>query len=325
MKNDKLKILVIRFSSIGDIVLTSPVVRCLKTQLEGIELHYLTKKAFEPVLAANPYIDKLHIFDKSLSDCINELKPENFDYVIDLHHNLRTLVIKTKLGIRSSSFDKLNWQKWLLVNLKKNVLPPVHIVDRYLKTVEFLGVKNDNQGLDYFLQKEYELKDMLPASHQRYIAMVIGAQHGTKRLPEEKLTELCSKISFPVVLLGGPEDAERGERIANAAGSQVFNACGKFKLDQSAFLVKMSEKVISHDTGLMHIAAAFNKPVYSIWGNTVPEFGMYPYKTDESYIFQVNGLNCRPCSKIGHETCPKGHFNCMNKINLDDIITKING
>lgn len=325
MEKRKLKILIIRFSSIGDIVLTSPVIRCLKKQVENTELHYLTKKAFEPVLSANPYIDKLHFLDQSLSESIRKLKAENFDFVIDLHHNLRTLQIKARLGIKSYSFDKLNMQKWLLVNLKKNTLPPVHIVDRYLKTVEFLGVKNDNQGLDYFLQKEYNIRDMLPASHQQYVSVVIGAQHSTKRLPDERLLELCSKIKSPVVLLGGPEDAERGERIAAASGTHVFNACGKFKLDESAFLVKMSEKVISHDTGLMHIAAAFNKPVYSIWGNTVPEFGMYPYKTDISYIFQVNGLGCRPCSKIGYKTCPKGHFNCMNQINLEEIITKVNG
>ncbi len=325
LKNKKIKILVIRFSSIGDIVLTSPVLRCIKTQLNEVELHYLTKKSFESVLSANPHIDKLHFFEKSLSDCIKELKSENFDYLIDLHHNLRTLLIKSKLGVRSSSFDKLNWQKWLLVNFKKNVLPPVHIVDRYLQTVEFLGVKNDNLGLEYFLQKEYTLVNMLPESHQNYIAVVIGAQHGTKRLPEEKLIELCTKLDQPLVLLGGPEDAERGQRIAQAAGNHVFNACGKFKLDESAFLVKMSDKVITHDTGLMHIAAAFNRPIFSIWGNTVPEFGMYPYKTDFSSVFQVGNLSCRPCSKIGHETCPKGHFDCMKKINLNEIVTSING
>ena len=325
MKNKKIKILVIRFSSIGDIVLTSPVLRCIKTQLNEVELHYLTKKSFESVLSANPHIDKLHFFEKSLSDCIKEITSENFAYLIDLHHNLRTLLIKSKLGVRSSSFDKLNWQKWLLVNFKKNVLPPVHIVYRYLQTVEFLGVKNDNLGLEYFLQKEYTLVNMLPESHQNYIAVVIGAQHGTKRLPEEKLIELCTKLNQPLVLLGGPEDAERGQRIAQAAGNHVFNACGKFKLDESAFLVKMSDKVITHDTGLMHISAAFNRPIFSIWGNTVPEFGMYPYKTDFSSVFQVGNLSCRPCSKIGHETCPKGHFDCMKKINLNEIVTSING
>ena len=325
LKNKNLKILVIRFSSIGDIVLTSPVVRCLKEQIKGLELHYLTKKSFEAVLAGNPHIDKLHFFENSLSECIAELKKEKFDHVIDLHHNLRTLLIKNSLGVNSRSFDKLNWQKWLLVNFKKNILPTEHIVDRYLKTTEFLGVKNDGKGLDYFLTNEYDLKNMLPESHFNFISVVIGAQHDTKRLPVDRLIALCSKIDHPVVLLGGLEDAERGEKIALKAGEHVFNACGKFKLDQSAYLIKMSEKVISHDTGLMHIAAAFNKQILSIWGNTVPEFGMYPYKVDHSYIFEIKGLSCRPCSKIGHETCPKGHFNCMNHINLNLIIDQANG
>jgi ADP-heptose:LPS heptosyltransferase len=325
LKNKNLKILVIRFSSIGDIVLTSPVVRCLKEQIEGLELHYLSKKTFEAVLAGNPHIDKLHFFENSLSECIAALKKEKFDYVIDLHHNLRTLLIKTSLGVNSRSFDKLNWHKWLLVNFKKNILPAKHIVDRYLKTIEFLGVKNDGKGLDYFLTNEYDLKNMLPESHLNFISVVIGAQHDTKRLPVDRLIELCSKINHPVVLLGGLEDVERGEKIALKAGKHVFNACGKFKLDQSAFLIKMSEKVISHDTGLMHIAAAFNKQILSVWGNTVPEFGMYPYKVDHSHIFEVKGLSCRPCSKIGHNTCPKGHFKCMNQINLNLVIDQANG
>ncbi len=324
MKDKKLKILIIRFSSIGDIVLTSPVIRCLKKQVNGIELHYLTKKAFETVLAGNPQLDKIHYLENSLSDCIQELKKEKFDYIIDLHHNLRTSWIKTKLGVSSSSFDKLNWQKWLLVNLKRNTLPPVHIVDRYLETVKFLGVKNDHMGLDYFLLKTYTLAEMLPQSHQSYIALVIGAQHATKRLPVDKLTELCKGIKGSVVLLGGPEDKERGEEIIKAAGHHVFNACGKFKLDESAFLISKAQKVISHDTGLMHIAAAFNKPIVSVWGNTVPEFGMYPYKADYSRIIQVKDLSCRPCSKIGFKNCPKGHFKCMNLIDLNLLIKESN-
>ena len=324
MKNKKLKILIIRFSSIGDIVLTSPVLRCLKEQIEGLELHYLTKKTFEPVLSANPHLDKLHFLGNSLSDCISILKKENFDHIIDLHHNLRTLIIKSSLGVNSSSFDKLNWQKWVFVNFKKNILPELHIVDRYLQTVAFLGVKNDGKGLDYYLNGTYQLEELLPSSHLKYTSVVIGAQHGTKRLPVERLTELCNKITQPVVLLGGPEDTERGELIAKSAGKHVYNACGKFQLDQSAFLIKMSEKVISHDTGLMHIAAAFNKTILSVWGNTVPEFGMYPYQVDHSYLFQVPHLACRPCSKIGHETCPKGHFKCMNDLNLTELIEKAN-
>jgi len=320
LKSKSLKILIIRFSSIGDIVLTTPVIRCLKNQLVEAEIYYLTKSNFKSVLEHNPYIDRLHFLDSSLSETITKLKAENFDYIIDLHHNLRTLIIKTRLGINSTSFDKLNWQKWLLVNLRINKMPLIHIVDRYLDTVKFLGVTNDNKGLDFFLAEEYNLSELLPNSHQKFIGLVIGAQHATKRLPNHKLIEICQKLNQPVVLLGGKEDIARGEEIA-ANNQYIFNGCGKFTLDQSAYLVKMATLIITHDTGLMHIAAAFNKPVISVWGNTIPEFGMYPYRVDESLLVEVKGLACRPCSKIGYQKCPKGHFKCMNDINVTDIIT----
>ena len=323
MKKAKLKVLIIRLSSIGDIVLTTPVIRCIKRQVNEVEVHYLTKKAFEPLLAGNPYIDKIHFLNESLSRTISELKLENFDHIIDLHHNLRTLIIKRRVGRPSSSFNKLNWQKWLLTNVGISRLPKKHIVDRYLETAEFLGVKNDGAGLDYFLIGNYDLTLLLPPSHQSYIALVIGAQHATKRLPLARLIELCGLIKQPIVLLGGPDDMDRGE-IIKAAGNQVFNGCGKFKLDQSAFLVKMAKSVITHDTGLMHIAAAFKKTILSVWGNTVPEFGMYPYMAGESYIYEVRGLPCRPCSKIGYEKCPRGHFKCMNNINLLSISQQAN-
>jgi ADP-heptose:LPS heptosyltransferase len=314
-----MKILIIRFSSIGDIVLTTPVIRCLKTQLPETEVHYLTKPAFRPVLEANPYIDKLHLLEKKLSDTISALKAENFDHVIDLHHNLRTLLIKSRLGVRSSSFNKLNFQKWVMVNLKKNILPPVHIVDRYIETVQFLGIKNDNQGLDFFLQKEYLLSELLPPTHQHFIGLVIGAQHATKRMPQYKLIELCRKLEQPIVLLGGKDDAERGAEIVLEAGPHVLNGCGRFTLDQSAFLVKMADQIITHDTGLMHIAAAFGKRITSVWGNTIPEFGMFPYRVAESKIVEVEHLGCRPCSKIGYRKCPLGHFKCMNDIDVNQI------
>ena len=320
MRHKPLKILVIRFSSIGDIVLTTPVVRCLKSQVKEAEVHYLTKSAFLPVLAANPYIDRFHILEEKLSQTIAVLRREKFDYVIDLHHNLRTLIIKTRLGVKSYSFNKLNFEKWMLVNLKKNIMPPLHIVDRYLKTVDFLGVKNDGKGLDYFLQKEHSLQELLPANHQQqFTGVVIGAQHATKRLPQYKLIEICKKSRQPIVLLGGTDDYERGEEIRREAGAHVFNGCGLFSLDESAYLVKMADQIITHDTGLMHIAAAFNKRITSVWGNTVPSFGMTPYKVEHSKIVEVPGLSCRPCSKIGYKKCPLGHFKCMNDIDTESI------
>ncbi len=319
-----MKILIIRFSSIGDIILTTPVIRCLKKQIAGVEIHFLSKPNFKSILIANPYIDKLHLLDANISTTISELKAEKFDLIVDLHHNLRTLIIKTRLAAPSVSFDKLNWQKWFLVNFKINKLPQNHIVDRYFDTIKLLKVRNDGAGLDYFLNADYQIENLLPATHQQnYIALVIGAQHATKRLPQHQLIKLCGNFTQPVILLGGPEDRSRAVEICEQTGAHVFNGCGKFSLDQSAFLVKMAAQVISHDTGLMHIAAAFNKPLISVWGNTIPEFGMYPYQTERSVIFEVNGLKCRPCSKIGFQKCPLGHFKCMNAIDVQQIAVEV--
>ncbi len=310
------KILVIRFSSIGDIVLTTPLLRCLKKQLPDAELHYLTKKTFAELLLHNPYVSKVHPIDKEVEEVLPALKSESFDLIIDLHHNIRSAQVKMKLGKPSKSFRKLNIQKWLLVNFKINLMPRIHIVDRYMETVAQLGVKNDGQGLDFFIAPgdEVALTALPPAFAQGYTGFVIGAKHFTKQLPAEKIISICKKIKGPVLLLGGKEDAAKGDQIASAGGEQVYNACGKFRLGQSASLVKQARRIITHDTGLMHVAAAFKKEIISVWGSTVPEFGMVPYLGETGKIVEVKDLSCRPCSKIGYEKCPKGHFKCMNNI-----------
>jgi len=311
-----LKILVIRFSSIGDIVLTTPVIRCLKQQLVGAEVHFLTKANFRDVLVANPYIDQLHLLNNNESILIQQLKAERFDYVIDLHHNLRSLRFKLALGVRSRSFDKLNWAKWLLVKLKIKVLPNLHIVDRYLQTVAFLGIQNDDQGLDYFIPEQSQLPEnqLAPVYRAGYVAFVIGGQHATKMLPREKILAICQAVQTPVVLLGGPEDKVKGDWIAEQGNGKIYNACGSFKLNESADLLRKAQAVVTHDTGLMHIAAAFRQNIIVVWGNTVPEFGMYPYLPhNQPFQSFEQQLNCRPCSKIGYSACPKGHFKCMQQ------------
>lgn len=325
------KFLIIRFSSIGDIVLTTPVIRCLKQQVQDAEVHFLTRENFRSVVAHNPYIDKLHVLAHSWELMIEELKTEEYDYIIDLHHNTKTVRVKNALRkasnkkIKPFSFYKLNIQKYLLTAFKINLLPKVHIVDRYLKTVESFGVKNDGQGLDYFITKEEETKlSDIPASHHAgYIACVIGAAHSTKQWPVHKWKEFCLQMKHPIILLGGPEDKNRGDEIVATDNVKVYNACGKFKLNESADLVRRAKLVISNDTGLMHIAAAYKKPIISLWGNTVPAFGMTPYygaAMVPSVIMQVNKLWCRPCSKIGYKKCPLGHFKCMEKISTDAVL-----
>jgi len=322
------KFLIIRFSSIGDIVLTTPVVRCIKLQFPEAEIHFLTKEKFYPVLKANPYITKVHTFQDDMGPLIGSLKDQDFDFIVDLHKNLRSARVKIALRKASGTFSKLNLQKWLLVNLKINRLPALHIVDRYFHAVEKLGIKNDNQGLDYFIPEDDNLgHDDLPQYfHEEFIAFVIGGLHHTKMFPEERIIELCQMIDKPIILLGGPDDREKAERIIAACDNEIMNGCGQFSINQSAAIIKMSSKVITNDTGLMHIAAAFRKEIISFWGNTIPAFGMFPYlPTGEgsSDIFEVKDLPCRPCSKIGYDKCPKKHFKCMMDIELKAVLDKV--
>jgi ADP-heptose:LPS heptosyltransferase len=320
------KFLIIRFSSIGDIVLTTPVIRCIKKQLQA-EVHFVTKHPYKSLVEHNPYIDKIFVLESGINKTIAVLKHEHYDYVIDLHHNLRTAWMKLRLPGKHFSFDKLNFEKWLLVNLKINKMPALHIVDRYLHTVKTLGVKNDNEGLDYFLPQNFEnesVSDTIPYESFKYVAVVIGAQHQTKQLPVNKLISICKQLNRPFVLLGGAADVVPANEIAKEV-NQCFNACGKLSLHQSAFVLKHAAYVLTHDTGLMHIAAAFNKRIISVWGSTVPAFGMTPYfgynrMQGSAFIAEVSDLKCRPCSKIGYNACPKKHFNCMNLIDEKSII-----
>ena len=323
------KILIIRFSSIGDIVLTTPVIRCLKEQLEGeVEIHFLTKKQYKGVIENNTNLTTVHTIEKSTNEVIETLKNEQFDYIIDLHKNIRSKQVIRKLKALTFSFDKINYQKWLITTLKINKLPKTHIVDRYLETVKALGVKNDGKGLDYFISEKDEVNlTSLPFSHQKnYIAFAIGAQHATKRLPTDKIVSICKKIRQPIVLLGGKEDSETASLIEKEVGNLIYNACGKYNLNQSASLVKQAKSLITHDTGLMHIGAALGTYIISVWGNTIPEFGMYPYfpnHPEKFTIIENKDLNCRPCSKIGHDKCPKKHFKCMMDIDEQEIVNAV--
>ncbi len=341
-----MKILVIRFSSIGDIVLTTPVIRCLKNQIDDVETHVLTKKKFSSLYKTNPYINKVYEYDDSLKKNIEELRLENYDYIVDLQKNKRSIRVTRALHKPHSSFPKLNFKKFLLTTFKINLMPDIHIVDRYFKAVEKLGVTNDYQGLDFFISEknDYPLSE-LPENFQKgYHAFVIGGTYKTKILPAVKIVEIIQKLNEPVILLGGPDDVERAEEIllsvngqqttdnrlypqlSNSATQQLISLVGKINLEQSASIVKKAKSVLTNDTGLMHIAAAFHKNIVSVWGNTVPELGMYPYlpkEKEKCHIVECKDVKCRPCSKLGFKECPKRHFKCMMKIDSDTVVEKL--
>ncbi|VAW24439.1 ADP-heptose--lipooligosaccharide heptosyltransferase II [hydrothermal vent metagenome] len=318
----KVKFLIIRFSSIGDIVLTSPVIRCLKEQVTGAEIYFVVKEKYAEILKANPHIKRVFLYKDKITPLLKELEKVQFDYIIDLHMNIRSNRIKRWLKIPGFSFDKLNFKKWLLVNFKVDRLPKKHIVDRYLETVKVFDVKNDEKGLDYFIpgNQHFDYKSLPEVFQNGYIAFCIAGSYQTKKLPPEKIIAICRKLPYPIVLLGGNREKPVGDSIAGLFSESVVNLCDKISLNESALLVGNARLVLTNDTGMMHIAAAFRKKILSFWGNTVPGLGMYPYLPDPvSKIMQVDGLKCRPCSKLGFDKCPKKHFRCMNDIDVEEV------
>ncbi|AEA43643.1 glycosyl transferase family 9 [Fluviicola taffensis DSM 16823] len=319
-----MKILVVRFSSIGDVVLTTPVVRCLKEQIEQVEIHFITKKGFKAVLEHNPNIDRIITIEKSVDEVVEKLKSEQYDYVIDLHNNIRTLRLKRALKVKSFAFPKKNFSKLLLTTFKINRMPKVHVVDRYFEAVKHLGVKNDLKPCDFFLTEEDSVNlEELQLQPKKFIAVAMGAQFATKQMPLDLMKKVLEGIQQPIVLLGGPMDSDRSEQlIQELPNQQVISLCGKLTLRQSAFMTKHSKKLLTGDTGLMHIASCFETQIVSVWGNTVPDLGMYTYAPQDKSLYtihEVEGLSCRPCSKIGYKECPKKHFKCMNLQNAEKI------
>ena len=315
MGKEKTKFLIVRFSSIGDIVLTTPLIRCLKLQYPGAEIHYVVKKKFGMVLMHNPYIDQLHYLDNNFDELIRKFRAERFDYIIDLHKTLRSYLLRFRLRRKTLTFRKLSVEKFLITRFGIDLMPKgKHVIERILDAVKPIGVGDDGRPVDYFISNEerFDIGGMPPAFQYGYIAFVIGGQHFTKRLPFEKILSVCNRLHMPVALLGGPEDEEIGERLERETSNIVFNLCGKLSFNTSVSVLEQSEMVIAHDTGLMHISGAFNKPVISVWGATSSEkFGVWPYRNTLRYEAQVSGLGCNPCSNFGSSKCPKGHFNCM--------------
>jgi ADP-heptose:LPS heptosyltransferase len=309
------KVLVLRFSSIGDIVLTTPVVRRLATGIHGkTEVHYLTKARYAKVLEGNPYIHTVHTFEKEVDEIMPTLKKCGFDCIIDLHHNVRSFRVKKQLGVTAFTFSKLNLRKWLWVQTGINTMPAMHVVDRYLHAIDHLHTQDDGKGLDYFIPSETTLD--LPADFpKQYVAVVLGAAHAGKRMSPQKAAEWLKEVPYPILFIGGADD-QRDAAIIEAAHTGVhFNAVGQWTLHQSALALRDATVVVTGDTGMMHIASAFQKRIVSLWGCTVPGFGMAPYRPDvHSMILEPTGRKKRPCSKLGNR-CKYGmQHKCIDQI-----------
>jgi heptosyltransferase-2 len=309
------KILCIRFSSIGDIILTTPIIRVLKAQFPHAEIHVATKASFTHLWEGNPHVHHVHGFDGNIWKFAKELRQEGFDVVYDLHKNLRSHVLCLLLGKIPKQINKYTSARNTFIKKKINKLPG-HLVDRNLAS---LGLSSDGQGLDYFIPAASQVNLTDYGINKPFVLFAIGAAHQTKVLSYPKMIELIDSIPQQVVLVGDDWDEKIGYRLATLFPEKVLNLCSQTSISQSASLAQQADMVIAHDSSMMHISAALKHPnLFTLWGSTHVGLGFTPYKTSFTVIENTN-LTCRPCSTQGSNVCPLGHFNCMNSLDLSAI------
>jgi len=324
------KILIIRFSAIGDIILTTPVIRAIKQQYPQAELHYLTKKQHTDLLKHNPYLSKVIAFDSqstSLLSLILQLKQERYHWIIDLHQNIRSKLIRyTIFAKRKTTYPKGYWRRFLLIQFKyKSSAPFPHVIDKYFAYLKKYGVSNDQQGTEIFYPTAIEegIKKFFSLSGNEIVAICPGASYFTKRWTKEGFQEVGQLLTAKgkqVVYLGGENEKELCEQLAHATGASSL--AGKLSLLEAAYVLQLSSFAVTNDSGLMHLAESQNTPVISIFGATVEELGFTPF-LPKSRIVQNRELKCRPCHGKGRNACPKKHFDCMKKHDKKQVLKEV--
>jgi heptosyltransferase-2 len=320
-------ILVVRLSSIGDIILTTPVLEQLRRAFPLARIDYCTRAPFVPLLASNPVLSSVYT-PENLTDV------RHYDLVVDLQNNARSRSMVR--GLKSGTvkrYRKQNWKKVLLVRLKINLYGDGYrsVVERYRASLHGLVPDFDAPCVLYPSCEDRAFAagsvadDGVPV-----LAVCFGANHFTKRYPAAGFASVISMVTearpVQVLLLGGKEDLSEAEKIlaalSESARRRVRTLVGATSLMQSAALLERSDAVLCNDTGLMHMASAFGKRLFVLFGSSVREFGFLPWQTPFE-LFETEGLGCRPCSHIGRATCPEGHFRCMNDIKAERIAEKI--
>ncbi|ABB23002.1 glycosyltransferase family 9 protein [Pelodictyon luteolum] len=320
-------ILVVRLSSIGDIILTTPVVRWLRVRWPEAKIDFCTRAPFLPLLAGSPRLSGVYSPESLPAS-------SSYDLVVDLQNNRRSHALLGRVGAKKTvRYHKGNWKKWILVHWKIDLYGEApSVVERYGSSLLGLGIKVDDSGCELWPSaSDTSLADGILPGEGKVLAVCFGARHFTKRWPPRRFAEVILGIlnavpSLRVVLLGGEDDAAHAEEImgllpAGVAGS-VRNLAGACSLMETGALLQRSDAVLTNDTGLMHMASAFQKRLFVLFGSSSLAFGFLPYRSTFE-LFEVSGLGCRPCSHIGRERCPKGHFRCMLDIPPERVSDRI--
>ena len=327
-----LRILAVRFSSIGDVILTTPLYRAIRARHPGAHLTVVTKRATAPLLEGNPAIDRVVPLEpgEGISALAARLG-DDYTYGLDLHGSLRSRALRWLVAARWRGYRKRAAARWALIHLKRNWYGAVHpVTERYFEAARDLDIRPDGRPPEVFVPADTDaaMVDWLAERKipERFAVLAPGAAHATKRWPVERWSALARALAadgIGVVTVGGAEDRASAEAVAAAAGALGASAAGSTTLMQTAALLRRSAVVASGDTGVMHLATAVNTPVVALFGPTVRPFGFFPY-TDRASVLE-RALDCRPCSAHGGAACPLGHHNCMREITVDAVQQSVRG
>lgn len=316
------KILIIRLSSFGDIVLTYPFITYLRNKFPDAKIDYLTKNKFASLVNMHDEIDYVISYGgEKISELRDIIDRNKYDLIFDIHKNLRSIFSTIFLNTKKFRYKKDTMKKLLLVvfkiNLIKNVIP---VYKKYLLVLN-RGFKLES--LEYLVTDLNFKKERI--IDEPYILIAPSSKHFTKTFPKEKFGQIIKEFEnkkFVIIGDNTKEDIEICNYLGNISAN-VINFCAKTNFNNLANLVNDSQLVICNDSGVLHLAEALNKKVITFFGSTVKEFGFYP-NLNSTLVFENNNLRCRPCTHIGKSKCPKKHFKCMNDINIKEVIKKIN-
>jgi heptosyltransferase-2 len=314
-------VLAVRFSSIGDVLLTTPLLRAIRQRHPGARITVLTKQANAPLLSHNPHVERVIGLQHgdSVAGVRAELRSARYTHLLDLHDSIRTRILRALVPGRWRSYPKHRLARALLIYTKRNRYRDRRpVAERYFAAARDLDVVPDGAPPEFFLAPEAErqVDDWLAlfglGSARPLLAMAPGAAHATKRWPLEHWRRLVQKFvneNFSVVIVGGPEDAPLGAALTEGAERRVANAAGIFGLQGTGAVLRRAAALVSGDTGVMHMATAVGTPVVALFGPTVEAFGFFPY-TRRASVLELD-LSCRPCSSKGGPRCPLGHHRCL--------------
>ena len=333
---EKTKILLIRLSSIGDIVLTTPVIRLLRQKYPEAQIDYLVKSRFAELLQNNPHLTRVLEFPEPgnlgvLRAIWHDIHQQKYNAIIDLHKNVRSLILSVcqKQEIKAR-FRKHGWRRTLLVKFGLDVYAKESsVMLRYIETTASLGITDDGEGTELFppaelLEKIEKRTGLSLPKSQVVVALAPGAAHFTKRWPVENYKTIAKALvqqGKKCIILGGSGDQQLSKEVA-ATATEIVNFTGQLSLLESAAVLEKCDRLVTNDTGLMHMAEAVKTPVTAIFGSTVRQLGFYPF-LQESRVIENETVKCRPCSHVGRQNCPKGHFLCMNSIPPEAVLEKI--